>query len=66
MAERSTDAQFLKPAVLALAFGVAFALLVTLFMVPALYVIGEDCSQGMARIKARLLGSKTDSYLTSK
>ena len=66
MAERSTDAQFLKPAVLALAFGVAFALLVTLFMVPALYVIGEDCSQGMARIKARLLGSKTDGYLESK
>lgn len=66
MAERSTDAQFLKPAVLALAFGVAFALLVTLFMVPALYVIGEDCSRGMARLKARLLRSKTDAYLGSK
>lgn len=66
MAERSTDAQFLKPAVLALAFGVAFALLVTLFMVPALYVIGEDCSQSIARLKARLLGSKTSSYLGSK
>lgn len=66
MAERSTDAQFLKPAVLALAFGVAFALLVTLFMVPALYVIGEDCSQSMARLKARLFGSKTENYLESK
>jgi multidrug efflux pump subunit AcrB len=42
MAERSIDAQFLKPAVLALAFGVLFALFVTLFMVPALYCIGED------------------------
>lgn len=42
MAERSTDAQFLKPAVLALAFGVLFALFVTLLMVPALYCIGED------------------------
>ncbi len=42
MMERSTDAQFLKPAVLALAFGVLFALFVTLFMVPALYCIGED------------------------
>ncbi len=42
MAERSTDAEFLKPAVLSLAFGVLFALLVTLLMVPALYCIGED------------------------
>ncbi len=57
MAERSTDAQFLKPAVLALAFGVAFALLVTLLMVPALYLIGEDCSKALARLKARFLSS---------
>ncbi len=46
MAERSTDAQFLKPAVLALAFGVLFALFVTLLMVPALYCIGEDIKAG--------------------
>jgi multidrug efflux pump subunit AcrB len=51
MLERSTDAQFLKPAVLALAFGVLFALFVTLLMVPALYAIGEDTSRlvGVAR-----------------
>ncbi|MEX1237403.1 MAG: efflux RND transporter permease subunit, partial [Pseudomonadales bacterium] len=51
MAERSTDAQFLKPAVLALAFGVLFALFVTLFMVPALYCIGEDIRSGLARLR---------------
>ena len=60
MAERSTDAQFLKPAVLALAFGVLFALFVTLFMVPALYCIGEDIKagskQGVSRVR-ELLGS---------
>jgi len=50
MAERSTDAQFLKPAVLSLAFGVVFALFVTLFMVPALYLIGEDIRQKVARL----------------
>lgn len=44
MLERSTDAQFLKPAVLALAFGVMFALFVTVFLVPSLYCIGEDIS----------------------
>jgi hypothetical protein len=51
MAERSTDAQFLKPAVLSLAFGVAFALFVTLFMVPALYCIGEDIKHGTRKIR---------------
>ena len=42
MLERSTDAQFLKPAVLALAFGVLFALFVTVFLVPSLYCVGDD------------------------
>ncbi|KZX55095.1 RND transporter [Halioglobus sp. HI00S01] len=60
MAERSTDAQFLKPAVLSLAFGVLFALFVTLLMVPALYAIGGDCSRGIAWVKAKLFGSKTN------
>jgi multidrug efflux pump subunit AcrB len=50
MAERATNAQFLKPAVLSLAFGVLFALFVSLLMVPALYLVGED----MMRLRARL------------
>jgi multidrug efflux pump subunit AcrB len=49
MAERSTNAQFLKPAVLSLSFGVLFALFVTLLLVPSLYLIGEDLSR-LARI----------------
>jgi len=53
MLEQSMDAQFLKPAVLSLAFGVLFALLVTLLMVPALYLIGQDC----VALKTRLLGA---------
>ena len=61
MAERSTDAQFLKPAVLSLAFGVLFALFVTLFMVPALYCIGDDLSSRISKarafLKERLAGS---------
>ena len=66
MAERSTDAQFLKPAVLSLSFGVAFALFVTLLMVPSLYLIGEDCSRGLARLKARFLHKNRPDYLASK
>jgi multidrug efflux pump subunit AcrB len=54
MSERATDAQFLKPAVLSLAFGVLFALFVTLLMVPALYAIGGDCANGWAWLKQRL------------
>jgi len=42
MAERSTQAQFLKPMVVALGFAVVFALFLTLFMVPALYAVGVD------------------------
>ncbi len=54
MLERSVDAQFLKPAVIALAFGVLFALAVTLLLVPALYCIGEDIRSLAASIKARV------------
>ncbi len=53
MAERSTTAEFLKPAVLSLAFGVLFALFVSLLMVPALYLVGWDWQQKWQRIKAR-------------
>ena len=54
MAERSTDAQFLKPAVLSLAFGVLFALFVSLLMVPALYCIGDDLRTTSQRFKVWL------------
>lgn len=54
MLERSTDAQFLKPAVLSLAFGVAFALFVTLLMVPSLYCIGDDLSHIRDKFKAKV------------
>ena len=55
IAERSIDAEFLKPAVIALAFGVLFALFVSLLMVPALYCIGEDIRTWVLRLKNRLL-----------
>jgi multidrug efflux pump subunit AcrB len=51
MAERSTDAQFLKPAVLSLAFGVLFALFVSLLMVPALYCVGADLQAILQRLR---------------
>ena len=54
MAERSTTAGFLKPAVLSLSFGVLF-LFVSLLMVPALYMIGWDW-----QFVRRLRGKPTD------
>ena len=42
IAETSQAAAFLKPSVISLAFGVFFAFFVSLFLVPALYMIGDD------------------------
>ncbi len=65
MAERATNAQFLKPAVLALAFGVLFALFVTLLMVPALYAIGGDATRVRHAMAARLFGKDKASGASS-
>ena len=43
--ERSLQAQFLKPMAIAIGFGVLFATLITLIMVPCLYLILEDIIQ---------------------
>lgn len=56
MAEQSTGAQFLKPAVLSLAFGVFFALFVSLLLVPAMYRIGYDWKQWRLSKKGYLAG----------
>ncbi len=45
MFERSTDAQFLKPTIVSLAFGVFFATFVTLLFVPAMYAVGADIAR---------------------
>ncbi len=50
MFESDLQAQFLVPMAVALAFGVLFATLVTLVLVPSLYLILDDC-----RIAARWL-----------
>lgn len=54
--ERSLQAQFLKPMVISLSFGVAFSSVVTLFLVPCCYYGGHRVKQ---RILAKL-GRNTD------
>ena len=46
--EKSLQAQWLIPIGISLAFGVLFALFVTLFFVPALYGIGADIGRGVS------------------
>jgi len=46
LTEKSLQAQWLIPIGISLAFGVFFALFVTLFFVPALYGIGADIGRG--------------------
>lgn len=62
MSETSVQAQFLIPMVTSLAFGVLFATGVTLILVPALYLIGDD----FARWGRRLFTGKSlpDTVLT--
>ncbi|MDX1459569.1 MAG: efflux RND transporter permease subunit [Xanthomonadales bacterium] len=61
MMERSIQAAFLKPVVISLAFGVALAFFVTLFLVPALFTIGVDINRqthrAMDAVKKRLFKS---------
>jgi multidrug efflux pump subunit AcrB len=50
---RSFTAQFLIPMATSLAFGVAFTTLITLFLVPALYLAGDDIGDLWKRRRAR-------------
>ncbi len=43
--DRSVEAQFLKPMVVALGFAVVYAVFLTLIFVPALYAVGVDLSR---------------------
>ena len=50
--ERSFQAQFLKPMAVSIAFGLMFATMLTLLVVPSLYLIGNDIRRAL-----RWLGS---------
>jgi multidrug efflux pump subunit AcrB len=47
--ESSVQARFLIPMAISLGFGVLFATLITLLLVPALYLILEDLRQPFSR-----------------
>ena len=51
MMERSLQAQFLIPMAVSLAFGVLFATLITLFLVPCALLITDDIERGVRNLK---------------
>ena len=61
--EDSFDAQFLRPCIIALAFGVLFALFVTLLFVPAMYVVGVDIKRFYAGLWT---GQKQEPFGTNR
>ena len=54
--ERSMQAQFLKPMAVSLAFGIVFSTVITLLLVPALYIILEDMAKLSRRIDGVVFG----------
>ncbi|CAA0115183.1 Multidrug resistance protein MdtC [BD1-7 clade bacterium] len=54
MSETSLQAQFLIPMVVSLAYGVLFATTVTLILVPALYLFGEQFNDGVSHLAYKL------------
>lgn len=51
--ERSLQAQFLKPMVVSLSFGVLFSSVVTLFLVPCVYFIGDSVKSWFANFRGK-------------
>lgn len=51
LAERSVQAQFLIPMAISLAFGVLFSTAVTLVLVPTAYLIVDDATRFMAKLR---------------
>ena len=49
LVERSAQAQFMVPMALSLAFGIVFATVITLLLVPSLYMILDDLGKFTAR-----------------
>jgi len=60
MAETSTQAQYVIPMAISLSFGIIFATVITLFLVPCLYLLQEDLGRGMRSLRDFLLGREPE------
>lgn len=53
--EKSLQAQLVVPMAASLAFGIVFATVITLILIPALYLILDDIKRGLARLGNRIV-----------
>ena len=60
MLEKSVQAQFVQPMAISLSFGIIFATVITLFLIPALYMLQLDFSRWLRDMKDLLLGREPD------
>ncbi|RMF18446.1 MAG: efflux RND transporter permease subunit [Gammaproteobacteria bacterium] len=60
LSETSVQAQFLIPAAASLGYGILFATLITLILLPALLGIREDAQRWLAWLKGKLQNTLTD------
>ena len=58
MFEKSTQAQFVVPMGISMAWGVLFATFITLILVPICYLILEDLKSGLSRYWNWQIGRK--------
>jgi multidrug efflux pump subunit AcrB len=55
--ETSTQAQLVIPMAISISFGIIFATVITLFLIPALYLLKDDAMARLRRIRAWVTGS---------
>ena len=65
MLEKSVQAQFVIPMAISLSFGILFATVITLFLIPRLYLLQQDFTRLLAGGWHLLLG-REDRYATSR
>ena len=60
MLEKSVQAQFVIPMAISLAFGIIFATVITLFLIPCLYVLELDFRRGMRNMRHWFMGRELE------
>lgn len=58
--EKSLQAQYVKPMAISMAFGIIFATVITLFLIPALYMLLDDLGYNLQKAKLLILGREEE------
>ncbi len=66
LTEGSLQAQTVIPMAISLSFGILFATVITLFLIPALYMLQEDGFAAFRRVRALLSGRPADDTITDQ